>query len=153
MIRKRLFIAAVLTVATSFAALAQRIEGTIVDATTGESILGATVRYGDGKGVTTDIDGHFAIDVKTLPVKLNISFTGYRAQTVTVYDDEEDINVKLTEKRSYLNDVVVVGYGTQSRTQLTGSVVTVKSDVFENSTASTLPAILPYFMRPTPSFR
>ena len=131
-----------LTVATSFAALAQRIEGTIVDATTGESILGATVRYGDGKGVTTDIDGHFAIDVKTLPVKLNISFTGYRAQTVTVYDDEEDINVKLTEKRSYLNDVVVVGYGTQSRTQLTGSVVTVKSDVFENSTASTLDGAL-----------
>ncbi len=142
MIRKRLFIAAVLTVATSFAALAQRIEGTIVDATTGESILGATVRYGDGKGVTTDIDGHFAIDVKSLPVKLNISFTGYRAQTVTVYDDEEDINVKLTEKRSYLNDVVVVGYGTQSRTQLTGSVVTVKSDVFENSTASTLDGAL-----------
>ena len=131
-----------LTVATSFAALAQRIEGTIVDATTGESILGATVRYGDGKGVTTDIDGHFAIDVKSLPVKLNISFTGYRAQTVTVYDDEEDINVKLTEKRSYLNDVVVVGYGTQSRTQLTGSVVTVKSDVFENSTASTLDGAL-----------
>ena len=142
MIRKRLFIAAVLTVATSFVALAQRIEGTIVDATTGESILGATVRYGDGKGVTTDIDGHFAIDVKTLPVKLTISFTGYRAQTVTVYDDEEDINVKLTEKRSYLNDVVVVGYGTQSRTQLTGSVVTVKSDVFENSTASTLDGAL-----------
>ena len=142
MIRKRLFIAAVLTVATSFVALAQRIEGTIVDATTGESILGATVRYGDGKGVTTDIDGHFAIDVKTLPVKLTISFTGYRPQTVTVYDDEEDINVKLTEKRSYLNDVVVVGYGTQSRTQLTGSVTTVKADVFENSTSATLDGAL-----------
>ena len=142
MIRKRLLLAAALTVATTFATWAQTVQGTIVDAITGESILGATVRYGDGKGVTTDIDGHFAIDVKSLPVKLTISFTGYRAQAITVYDDEEDINVKLTEKRSYLNDVVVVGYGTQSRTQLTGSVTTVKSDVFENSTASTLDGAL-----------
>ncbi|MBO4431382.1 MAG: TonB-dependent receptor [Bacteroidaceae bacterium] len=142
MIRKRLLLAAALTVASTFATWAQTVQGTIVDAITGESILGATVRYGDGKGVTTDIDGHFAIDVKSLPVKLTISFTGYRPQTVTVYDDEEDINVKLTEKRSYLNDVVVVGYGTQSRTQLTGSVTTVKADVFENSTASTLDGAL-----------
>lgn len=142
MIRKRLLLAAALTVASTFATWAQTVQGTIVDAATGESIIGATIKYGDGKGVTTDIDGHFAIDVKSLPVKLNISFTGYRAQTVTVYDDEEDINVKLTEKRSYLNDVVVVGYGTQSRTQLTGSVTTVKSDVFENSTASTLDGAL-----------
>ena len=113
MIRKRLLLAAALTVASTFATWAQTVQGTIVDAITGESILGATVRYGDGKGVTTDLDGHFAIDVKSLPVKSTISFTGYRPQTVTVYDDEEDINVKLTEKRSYLNDVVVVGYGTQ----------------------------------------
>lgn len=142
MIRKRLLLAAALTVATTFATWAQTVQGTITDATSGESIIGATVKYGDGKGVTTDIDGHFTIDVKSLPVKLNISFTGYRPQTVTVYDDEEDINVKLTEKRSYLNDVVVVGYGTQSRTQLTGSVTTVKADVFENSTSSTLDGAL-----------
>ena len=142
MIKERLFLAAALTVASTFATWAQTVQGTITDAATGESIIGATVKYGDGKGVTTDIDGHFALDVKSLPVKLNISFTGYRPQTVTVYDDEEDINVKLAEKRSYLNDVVVVGYGTQSRTQLTGSVVTVKADVFENSIASTLDGAL-----------
>ncbi len=142
MIKERLFLAAALTVASTFATWAQTVQGTITDAATGESIIGATVKYGDGKGVTTDIDGHFALDVKSLPVKLNISFTGYRPQTVTVYDDEEDINVKLAEKRSYLNDVVVVGYGTQSRTQLTGSVTTVKADVFENSTSSTLDGAL-----------
>ena len=140
--QKRLFLATVLTVASTFATFAQTVQGTIVDATTGESIIGATVKYGDGKGVTTDDEGHFAIDVKSLPVKLNISFTGYKPQSITVYDDEEDINVKLNEKRSYLNDVVVVGYGTQSRTQLTGSVVTVKADVFENSTANTLDGAL-----------
>ena len=142
MVQKRVILAAALTVASTFATWAQTVQGTIVDAASGESIIGATIKYGDGKGVITDLDGHFAIDVKSLPVKLNISFSGYRPQTVTVYDDEEDINVKLTEKRSYLNDVVVVGYGTQSRTQLTGSVTTVKSDVFENSTASTLDGAL-----------
>lgn len=142
MTQKRLFLAAALTVASTFATWAQTVQGTITDAASGESIIGATVKYGDGKGVMTDFDGHFSIDVKSLPVKLNISFTGYKPQTVTVYDDEEDINVKLTEKRSYLNDVVVVGYGTQSRTQLTGSVTTVKADVFENSTSATLDGAL-----------
>ena len=140
--KKQFLLAGVLAVAPIIAASAQNVRGTIVDATTGESIVGATIRYGDGKGVLTDYDGHFAIDVKSLPVKLSITYTGYRPQTITVYDDEEDIDVKLSEKRTYLNNVVVVGYGTQSRTQLTGSVVTVKSDVFENSTASTLDGAL-----------
>ena len=140
--KKQFLLAGVLAVAPIIAASAQNVRGTIVDATTGESIVGATIRYGDGKGVLTDYDGHFAIDVKSLPVKLSITYTGYHPQTITVYDDEEDIDVKLSEKRTYLNNVVVVGYGTQSRTQLTGSVVTVKSDVFENSTASTLDGAL-----------
>ena len=142
MTQKRLFLAAALNAASLFVASAQKIQGIIVDATTGESVIGATVKYAEGKGVTTDYDGHFTIDVKSLPVKLNISYTGYLPQTIMVYDDEEDIHVKLTEKHSYLNDVVVVGYGTQSRTQLTGSVTTVKADVFENSTASTLDGAL-----------
>ncbi|MBQ6964363.1 MAG: TonB-dependent receptor [Bacteroidaceae bacterium] len=142
MTQKRLFLAAALNAASLFVASAQKIQGIIVDATTGESVIGATVKYAEGKGVTTDYDGHFTIDVKSLPVKLNISYTGYLPQTIMVYDDEEDIHVKLTEKHSYLNDVVVVGYGTQSRTQLTGSVTTVKADVFEHSTSSTLDGAL-----------
>ena len=136
------FLAAALTAATSLTATSQTLQGIISDAQTGESIIGATVKYGDGKGVITNQEGHFTLNVKTLPVKLNITYTGYRPQTITVYDEEEDIIVKLTERRNYLNDVVVVGYGTQSRTQLTGSVVTVKADVFENSTSSTLDGAL-----------
>lgn len=136
------FLAAALTAATSLTASSQTLQGIISDAQTGESIIGATVKYGDGKGVITNQEGHFTLNVNTLPVKLNITYTGYRPQTITVYDEEEDIIVKLTERRNYLNDVVVVGYGTQSRTQLTGSVVTVKADVFENSTSSTLDGAL-----------
>ena len=142
MTQKRLFLAAALSVATSVALSAQTLRGHISDALNGEPITGAAIGYGSGRGVISDLDGNFTISVKSLPVKLNISYTGYRQQTITVYDDEEDIEVKLTERRNFLDDVVVVGYGTQSRTQLTGSVVTVKADVFENSTASTLDGAL-----------
>lgn len=128
--------------ATSLAASAQTITGTITDAATGEAVIGATVKYSDSQGTITNYDGKFSLNVKTLPVKLTISFSGYRQQSVTVYDDEEDINIKLAEKRNYLGDVVVVGYGTQSRTQLTGSVTSVKADIFENSTSATLDAAL-----------
>ena len=138
----KILLAAAFSAATSLAAQAQTISGTISDALNGDPIAGAAVKYGSGRGVTSDIDGHFSIGVKSLPIKLTITYTGYRPQTLTVYDDEEDIEVKLTEQRNFLNDVVVVGYGTQSRTQLTGSVVTVKADVFENSTASTLDGAL-----------
>lgn len=137
------FITTVALSAISFlTAVGQTINGVVKDAATGETIIGATVKYGDAKGVVTNFDGEFSINVNKLPVKLSITFTGYRKQDVTVYDDEEEIEVKLTENRNLMNDVVVVGYGTQSRTQLTGSVVSVKSDVFENSTSATLDGAL-----------
>ncbi len=133
------FITTVALSAISFlTAVGQTITGVVKDAATGETIIGATVKYGDAKGVVTNFDGEFSINVNKLPVKLSITFTGYKKQDVTVYDDEEEVEVKLTENRNLMNDVVVVGYGTQSRTQLTGSVTSVKSDVFEKSTSATL---------------
>lgn len=124
-------------------ASAQTITGKVVDSRSGESIIGATVSTTDrSKGVITNYDGEFKIDVAKLPVKLNISYSGYRPQSLTVYDDEEEVSIQLTEKRSLLNDVVVVGYGTQKRTQLTGSVITVDSKVFENSNSATLDGAL-----------
>ena len=137
----RFLITAAFAVATTVAS-AQKITGKVVDATTGESIIGATVKYGTASGVITDVDGAFAIDVKKLPVKLSISYTGYRQQEITVYDDEESINVKLAEKRKVLDEVVVIGYGTQNRTQLTGSVTSVKSDIFEKSLSTSLDGAL-----------
>ena len=133
------FITTVALSAISFlTAVGQTITGVVKDAATGETIIGATVKYGDAKGVVTNFDGEFSINVNKLPVKLSITFTGYKKQDVTVYDDEEEIEVKLTENRNLMNDVVVVGYGTQSRTQLTGSVTSIKADVFEKSTSATL---------------
>lgn len=142
MTHKSLFLATVLTVASYLSAQAQKLQGTIYDAATGEGLIGATVKYGNGKGVVTDYEGNFTISVNTLPVKLSITCIGYQGQNVTIYDDEEDVIVKLTEKRSYLNDVVVVGYGTQNRTQLTGSVTKVSAEVFDVTTSPTLDGAL-----------
>jgi len=139
---KRLVFSSVVAWATTVLS-AQTITGTVVDARTGETIIGATVSTPDhAKGVVTNFDGVFSIDVKKLPVKLNISYVGYRPQSLTVYDDEEEVSIQLTERRSFMSDVVVVGYGTQKRTQLTGSVVTVDASVFENSTSATLDGAL-----------
>lgn len=136
------YILTTLVAVLSVAASAQTITGTVVDAVTGEPVMGASVKYSSTQGAVTNYDGEFVLNVNKLPVKLTISFTGYRQQAVTVYDDEEAIVVRLSEKRSFLNDLVVIGYGTQSRTQLTGSVTTVKADVFEHSTSATLDAAL-----------
>ncbi|NLV53153.1 MAG: TonB-dependent receptor [Bacteroidales bacterium] len=139
----RLLIIGVLNSLAWLPAVAQTITGKVTDSRTGETIIGATVSTADkSKGVVTNLEGEFRIDLKSLPAKLSISFSGYKPQLLTVYDDEEEVNIQLTEKQSLLNDVVVVGYGSQSRTQLTGSVTTVKADVFENSSSATLDGAL-----------
>ncbi|MCR5312886.1 MAG: TonB-dependent receptor [Bacteroidaceae bacterium] len=122
---------------------AQTISGKVVDSRTGETIIGATVYTADKtKGVVTNYEGEFSIDVAKLPVKLNVSFTGYSARSLIVYDDEESVSITLNEKRSFLNDVVVVGYGSQKRTQLTGAVTTLGKDIISNSPSPSFENIL-----------
>lgn len=128
---------------TSTTTEAQNIKGKVTDARTGEAIIGATIQTKDKKnGVLTDANGEFTINVKSLPAKLNIAFVGYNPQQLTVYDDEDDVEILLAEHRSILNEVVVIGYGTQSRTQLTGSVTSLKAEIFEKSAAPTLDVAL-----------
>lgn len=136
----RLFLTAVLTLVTSTVE-AYRITGKVTDAITGETMIGATVKYSGG-GVLTDVDGRFSVDVPSLPVKLSVSFAGYVDKSITVYEEDYEVVVQLAQRNNLLGDVVVVGYGTQSRTQLTGSVVSVKSEVFENNVSPTLDVAL-----------
>ncbi len=122
---------------------AQNIKGTVVDAHSGEAVIGANIMTADRKnGVATNGLGEFTIHVKKLPATLNITATGYKTQSLKVYDDENEVNISLSERRSLLEEVVVVGYGTQKKTQLTGSVATVKADIFEKSVAPTLDGAL-----------
>ena len=132
-----------LAIVSSYVASATPINGKVADAGTGEAIIGATIYDARSHvGVTTDAEGNFRIDVATFPSELKISYVGYEQQTIRVKGDDKDLVVSLKEEDHKLDEVVVVGYGTQKRTQLTGSVTKVKADIFEISQAPTLDGAL-----------
>ena len=143
--RKRLFILLVSVVAVLSGAAQTTITGTVVDGRTGETIIGATIVPKSSRelGTVTDVDGNFTLTTNVqLPLTLSVQSVGYRPQEVDVYDSSEPIEIQLIDGSNRINEVVVIGYGTQKRTQLTGSVTTVASDVFSKAQVSTLDGAL-----------
>lgn len=103
------------------------ITGLVLDAAK-EPVIGASVVVmGSTNGCITDFDGKFSLEVSSLPVKLQISYIGYQSQEVTV-NDTKTIQVVLREDTETLDEVVVVGYGSQKKANLTGAVASVKMD-------------------------
>ena len=132
-----------LAIVFHFAASAAPVIGKVADAGTGEAIIGATIYDARSHvGVITDAEGNFRIDVATFPSELKISYVGYEQKTIRVKGDDKALVVALKEEGQKLDEIVVVGYGTQKRTQLTGSVTKVKADIFETSQAATLDGAL-----------
>lgn len=104
-----------------------KIKGHITDVS-GESIIGANVLVkGSTIGVISDIDGNFALDVPETGV-LQVSYIGYITQEVKLISGKRDYKIVLKEDAETLEEVVVVGYGTVKKTDVTGSVTSVKSD-------------------------
>ncbi|MEX2565959.1 MAG: TonB-dependent receptor [Cyclobacteriaceae bacterium] len=102
------------------------VSGTVVDAN-GEPIPGATVSVpGSTIGTATDLDGAYSITVPEGST-LVFSFIGFESQTVNV-EDQSIINITLMENISSLDEVVVVGYGSVKRSDLTGSVISISMD-------------------------
>ena len=104
---------------SSFAAMAQQINvsGTVTDAS-GEPVIGASVVAVDSQGgTTTDIDGNYVVSVDPKG-KLRFSYIGFTTQTVAV-DGRATINVVLQENTAVLDEVVVIGYGTMDKKELT----------------------------------
>nr|MBP9507379.1 carboxypeptidase-like regulatory domain-containing protein [Bacteroides sp.] len=97
---------------------AQAISGVVVDAS-GISVIGASVvEKGTTNGTITDLDGRFKLSVK-LGATLQVSFVGYQTQTVKA---ERTMKIVLKEDSELLDEIVVVGYGTQKKENLTGAV-------------------------------
>lgn len=91
-----------------------------------EPLIGASIRIvGEKNGVTTDIDGNFSI-AGAYGKKIQISYIGYLTQEVTA--DKTKLAIKLVPNSELLDDVVVVGYGTMTRKDVTGSITTVKAE-------------------------
>lgn len=118
---------------TVIAAQAQNltVHGTVVSAADNEPLIGASVVSDAAAvaGVTTDIDGNFVITVPD-GSNLTISYVGYRAKTVKA---ESRVTVSLDEDSELLDEVVVVGYQTMKKADLTGSVSVVSTKTFETS--------------------
>ena len=98
----------------------------------GEPVIGAGVIVsGTTTGVTTDMDGHFSIQVKPGTV-LEFSSLGLSSQTVTVQPGKTYYDITLSSDSNYLEEVVVVGYDVQKKVNLTGSVSTISTESFVN---------------------
>ena len=111
-------------------AMAQSIvKGTVIDEA-GEPIIGATVKVeGSNAGAITDFDGNFSVNAAS-NATLNISYVGYVTQQVNV-SGRSNINVTLVEDTNTLDDVVVVGYGTMKKSDISGSVATINREQME----------------------
>ncbi|WP_232835066.1 SusC/RagA family TonB-linked outer membrane protein [Pleomorphovibrio marinus] len=116
------------------------VTGTVKDAS-GEPIPGATIMVeGTGSGTATDIDGNFSIEVPEDGV-LVFSFIGYQTKKVNV-GSQTTINVTLDEDMSSLEEVVVVGYGTQEKRNITGAIASLdEKSIREMPVASAVEAI------------
>ena len=102
------------------------VTGTITDATTNEPLIGVNISLaGTNKGVISDINGKYAIDVLDNNSTLVFSFVGYATIKIPVAG-KSVINVSLVPNIQNLDEVVVVGYGTQRKSDVTGSVSSVK---------------------------
>ena len=108
-------------------ALAQNtVSGTVVSAEDGEPIIGASIRLvGTNFGSVTDVNGRFTLTPRENHNKIEVTYIGYASQTVTL---RPNIVIRMESDDKSLDEVIVVAYGTQKKTSLTGSIQEVKSE-------------------------
>lgn len=139
---KKSILSAVLLFIMAIAAQAQNItvHGTVVSKTDDEPLIGASVvpDGNAGAGVATDIDGNFTLSVPE-GTGLTVSYVGFRSQTVKA---APQLSIILEEDAEILDEVVVVGYSSEKKSDLTGSVSVVKmKDVSDTPTGNVIQAL------------
>ena len=136
-----LMVSLLLSTVTAWAQSTVTAQGRIIDET-GEGVIGASVVVqGTTTGAVTDLDGNFSIPNVAVGATLEISYMGYKNVTVKV--DGKPIAVTLQEDSQALDEVVVVGYGVMRKSDLTGSVTSVKAeDVMKNNPTSDISSAL-----------
>ncbi|MGN6298214.1 MAG: SusC/RagA family TonB-linked outer membrane protein [Ginsengibacter sp.] len=119
-----LFMLSIFLVSFSFAQQRITVNGNVV-AENNAPLAGVSVNVkGTTTGTTTDAQGNFTIEVKK-GATLDLSFVGYEPKQILVNNEKDVANISMTSKTSALGEVVVVGYGTQSRRNVTGAISTV----------------------------
>ena len=130
---KKFIISTLLCVFSLFSAFAQvEVKGLVVDSS-GEPIIGASVVEKDnsGAGTATDIDGNFTLKVKSANSSLVVSFIGMQTATEKLNGRTSGIKITLTDGSINIDEVVIVGYGTQKKINATGAVKTIDNSTLE----------------------
>lgn len=113
----------------------QKITGQVIDET-GEPMIGVTIKVKGSQAATiTDLDGNFTLSVSSSKAELELSYIGYKTLTFTAVSGKP-ANIKMNPDNTGLEEVVVIGYGTQKKRDLTGAVSSVKA---EDITLSPMP--------------
>lgn len=111
-------------------AFAQNITGVVSDAETNEPLPGVNIiLQGTSTGTSTDVNGNYELNVPSLEGRLIVSFIGYETRQIDI-NGRTVIDIDMTMSSFMADEVVVVGYGTQRRSEITGSVGTVSSAQF-----------------------
>ncbi|MBQ0103553.1 MAG: TonB-dependent receptor [Prevotellaceae bacterium] len=114
---------------TTALAQTRQVKGSVLSATDGEALIGAAVQeVGTSNGTVTDYNGAFTLTVKE-GASLKISYVGYTPQTVKA---AANLTIRLQEDTKALDDVVVIGYGVQKKSDLTGAVGSIKESDLQN---------------------
>jgi TonB-linked SusC/RagA family outer membrane protein len=104
-----------------------QITGTVLEEATGDPVIGASIlQVGTTNGVITDFDGNFELNVPE-GTQIQISYMGFQPQTLAA---KKGMVVKLSEDTHVLQEVVAIGYGSQKKKEITGSVASVKAEDF-----------------------
>ena len=135
----RLLALLVVVSGSALSALAQsvRAHGVVVDVE-GSPLPGVTVRVTDktGQGTITDMDGNFSIQVEKSD-RLTFTYVGFVDQTIAVADQTFPLRLVLHEDSELLDEVVVIGYGSVQKKDLTGSITTISSKDFQKGAIAT----------------
>jgi TonB-linked SusC/RagA family outer membrane protein len=118
---------------------AQNVEitGYILDEATNKPVIGANVFLTNEKtGAIIDADGKFTVHAAALPAAISASYIGYRTVFLDVYENTEPVTIFLQEDVNFLSSVVVVGYGSQKRKELTGAISTIQERTLSQVTTS-----------------
>lgn len=127
-------LAVILIPASAYAQTQRTVTGTVLDET-GEPLIGATVMVvGQKIGAATDIDGHYSLVVPASAKQLVFSYVGYENHTADITSNVVDVTLRPNSE--VLNEVVVIGYGTQKKNDLTGSVSQVSEKDFNQGVIS-----------------
>lgn len=105
-----------------------KVTGKVTDANSGEVLPGVNILIeGTNTGTTTDINGEFSINVPDATTTLLFSYIGYNSEKIEM-NGQSTLNITLSPDIQKLDEVVVIGYGSQKQRDLTGAIATVKSD-------------------------